>query len=345
MSDKIKRVCSCIAIFCALIIIAEAVFLFKYMAVYIPILIIIASVIVCVFCILGLYRRKESLFKLCIITLFLGAIGVGIYLALEMTGVLDLLKSSSNLQEMIKNAGIWAPLVYIIIQFAQVTLVPIPSTITIIAGTMVFSLVEVVIYSTIGLILGSVFAFALGKIFGVKLVVWIVGSKSFNKYQKVLRGREQTMLFLMFLLPVFPDDLLCLIAGITTMSYTSFIVMQVISRPLGVLMSSLGGELIKNIPFKGWYLFAWAGIGIAVILMFVLVWKYSGKIEDKLVGAISKRFGTNDIACTIDKDILKIEAENLVSNVSIKTDIDIEDTVIPQTMSYKKRKYNLNYKD
>mgnify|MGYP002508213373 CR=1 FL=1 len=74
--------------------------------------------------------------------------------------------------------------------------------------------------------IGSMFAFFLGRVFGVKLLIWMVGPKAYNKYQKMLKGRDKLMLFMMFLLPVFPDDLLCIFAGVTTMSYTTFFIIN-----------------------------------------------------------------------------------------------------------------------
>lgn len=323
MSRKAKQICGGISVFFMIATIIETVFMFgrnnageRQFALYMPFVFMALAVILCVSCVIGLIKNKDFYFKLGIMGGFIAVVGVGIYLGMVLSGISEMLQDANNLKEIIDKSGVWGPIIYIFIQFAQVTFIPIPSTVTVIAGTMVFDMVEVVIYSTIGMILGSMLAFALGKIFGIKLVVWLVGEKAFNKYQKIIKGRDKTMLFLMFLLPVFPDDMLCLVAGITTMSYTTFFLMQVISRPLGICFSSLGGELIKNIPFEGWYIALWVVIVLLVIAMLVLVWKYSGKIEDKIVKTLLKRMNVNS-GSTIDKIALKRQVENLVCDTQV----------------------------
>ena len=55
----------------------------------------------------------------------------------------------------------------------------------------------------------------------------------------------------MFLLPMFPDDILCSIAGIMPITYSVFIFMQLITR-----FTSIGGTLLfmsgEIIPYHGW---------------------------------------------------------------------------------------------
>lgn len=323
MSKKAKRICIGVSIFFTLAMIVETSFMFgrddsgaRQFAIYMPFIFYALALLLCASCVYGLCRNKDFWFKLGIMGGFIGMLGVGIYLGLVLTGVSAMLADAQNLKDFIDRTGVWGPLIFILIQFAQVTLVPIPSTVTVIAGTMVFDMVEVVIYSTIGMILGSMLAFTLGKVFGIRLVVWLVGEKAFNKYQKIIKGRDKTMLFMMFLLPVFPDDLLCLIAGITTMNYTTFFVMQIISRPIGICLSSLGGEMLKAIPFTGWYLALWAFVLLLVVAMFIFVWKYSGKIEDKIVQTLIKRMNANS-GSTIDKAELKRNVENLVCDTAV----------------------------
>lgn len=343
MSKNSKIFTLTISIFFTLVTIALSGYMFSYSSPYLPAGMICFALISLMIYGIGISKRKKFIFKLGFICSIVAAIGLGIYIALDKTGALTLLSDKDGLQNFIQKAGIWGPIVFIVIQFLQVTFVPIPSTITVIAGMFVFgNIVEVILYSTIGMVLGSMFAFFLGKTFGVKLVVWLVGEKAFNKYQKLIRGRDKTMLFLMFLLPVFPDDLLCLIAGITTMNYGTFFIMQIVARPIGIAMSSLFGELMNVLPFSGWYLAVWAGLIVAVLVMFLLVWKYSGKLEDALVKIIINKFG-GKTGRTINEAELKSEVKNLVSNASVISDNDIREQNITVNDRRKEPKYFVDY--
>lgn len=348
MSSKAKKICMIISVLLAVLSIAIASLLYTEASIqiYIPILFTLLAVALGFIAVMSLYNRKESLFKTAVICLFFLAVALAIYVALLKTGVIMMLQEANNISEFIEKAGIWGPVVFMLIQFAQVTLIPIPSTITTIAGFVAFNNVGLVtVYSSIGMITGSMFAFFLGRTFGVKLVVWIVGAKSFNKYQKILHGRDKMMLFLMFLLPIFPDDLLCLFAGITTMSYGTFFLMQIIARPIGVAVSSFSLDILSMIPFKGWFILLWIAIVIGLIVMMVCVWKYSGRLEDAMVSFIVKHFGTKELPLTIDRAVLKQETQNLISDTLVDTDSELESRILGHTTQrYKARKYYISYK-
>ena len=347
MNEKSKVAFSVAAIIAGLIIMIECIFLFNEYAVYIPILVMILVCLISIVCVLAVQRRKETIFKITFITLVFGSIAFAIFLALLKTGAIDLLSNGDSLADLIKKAGIWGPIVYIFIQFLQVTFVPIPSTITIIAGMAVFkSLPLVLVCSTIGMISGSMFAFFLGRMFGVKLIVWMVGSKSFNKYQKLLKGRDKMMLFLMFLFPIFPDDLLCMFAGVMTMSYGTFFLMQIITRPIGIIVTSLTVEIVELIPLNTWWgMLIWSLVAIGMCVLMVLVWRYSSRLEKCMVNIISKHFGTNEVTATIDRLQVRNEVQNLISDTVIEGDSDTNIAMGGTKQRYKAKRYFVNYKD
>ena len=80
----------------------------------------------------------------------------------------------------------------------------------------------------------------------------------------------------MFVLPVFPDDVLCFIAGLSSMSLVFFLVVIVISRILAIFTTSYA---IAVIPFTTWWgLLIWGLIAAAVVIVFFLLYKKSDAI-------------------------------------------------------------------
>ncbi|MEG1535741.1 MAG: TVP38/TMEM64 family protein [Clostridia bacterium] len=179
-------------------------------------------------------------------------------------------------------------LIFIAIQFLQVTIIPIPSTITTMAGGIIFGFWKSFFYSLVGIISGSMFAFFLGRKFGTKLAVWIFGEKLFNKYQVALKGKDKFLMFMMFILPFFPDDLICILAGLTDMKYWGFFAMMLVVRPIGIATVSGAFNGIMAIPFEGWGIALWLAIAVAFVVFVALVWKYGGKIQDKFLIIIEK---------------------------------------------------------
>ncbi len=347
MSDKSKLIFSFLAVFFGIATLVESVFLFGEMAVYYPILLIIAAVLVTIICVVSVYKRKESLFKTTLIALFFAAVGFAIYISLLKTGAMSMLKDADNISDLMQKTGIWGPLIYILIQFLQVTFIPIPSAITTTAGVVAFNNLPLVfVCSLVGMMAGSMFAFFLGRVFGVKLLIWMVGPKAYNKYQKMLKGRDKLMLFMMFLLPVFPDDLLCIFAGVTTMSYTTFFIMQIVTRPLTIIGQAGMVDIMTKIPLTEWWgILLWVAFGIAVVAMFVCLWKYSDKLENWLVKVITKHFGSNQLSLTIDKEKLNNDIQNLISDTIIDADRDLSMSTTRAKPKYKAKKYQINYKE
>ena len=126
--------------------------------------------------------------------------------------------------------------------------------------------------------LGSAFAFLLGRNFGKKLIVFMVGEETYHKWTKVLTDAKYAF-FVMMLMPIFPDDILCLVAGVTDMTWTFFAVTILLTRPIGIFMTCyLGsGDII---PFSGWGLAVWAVFGAFVVTIVVLSLKYGSQIEN-----------------------------------------------------------------
>ena len=235
--------------------------------------------------------NKKIIIRLLISALIIGGVIAVVLLILKLTGVTSL--TQEQLQAYIKSSGATAPLIYILVSFLQVTFVPIPGAITIIAGSYVFGPWLSFIYSYIGMLLGAMFAFFLGRAIGKPFANWIVGSeKKVDEWISKLKGKQNVILFFMFFLPFFPDDILCSIAGLLPISYLGFFVMQVITRAtsIGSTVVFMSGEII---PYEGWGLVVLGALAIICICAFILSMKYSEKINDFCIERINRIFGRN----------------------------------------------------
>lgn len=219
---------------------------------------------------------KAKIIRTVIVVLVISGLIVLGYYILNWTGVWEHINTAEKLRDVILSWGIWGRLGFIFIQFAQVTFLPLPSTVTVIAGSLVYGPLQGGLLSTAGILLGSIFAFFLGRVFGKKLVVFMVGEKTCDKWTHFLSNAKYSFVIMM-LLPIFPDDVLCLVAGLTNMSWTFFTVTNLISRPLGVLSVSYVNALI---PYHGWGLAVWAVIIVAIVVVIVLAYKYQKQIEN-----------------------------------------------------------------
>lgn len=231
-------------------------------------------------------KLKKSIFKM-VISIFIFGLIIGIaYLILDHFNLTDI--SKEQIQQYIEKTGFWGPLVYILIVFLQVTFIPIPGVVVILAGSVCFGPWLTLLYCFIGMMLGAALSFKLGRLLGRPFVNWVVGDKqTVNEYLSKVHGKEFVVFFFMFLFPVFPDDALCALAGITPLKWSEFLFMQIISRPISIIgtLFFMSGEII---PFKGWGIAIIAIIAILSVIAFIICYKNANKITNYFNNLISK---------------------------------------------------------
>ena len=199
---------------------------------------------------------------------------------LQKTGFFSVLRDENLLREYLQKAGVWMPLLYILLQFLQVVILPIPSIVSTIAGIALFGATRTLIYSFIGIVIGSFTAFWVGRKLGNKAVSWMVGEDTLKKWQKKLKGKDNLFLSLMFLLPLFPDDILCFIAGLSTMSWRYFTGIILISRVLALSATCFSVDFI---PFHTWWgITIWCTFAIILTAVFIIIYKNMDKIQQKM---------------------------------------------------------------
>lgn len=220
-----------------------------------------------------------SFFALCVAIGYIVAIECDLFVYFE---------DPDSFLELIRKYDSYAVLIYLAVQFAQVTVLPLPATLTTIAGIAVFGVTKTVLYSSAAIIAGSMVAFALGRTFGVKLAVWLCGARSVAKYRNLLKGKDTVLLYAMFLLPFFPDDLLCIIAGLGTMSYRSFLVMMIVTRPIGMLWIAGVYKGAVSIPANAVGAAVWIAIAVVTIAIFAVLYKYGDALGNAANRAIQK---------------------------------------------------------
>ncbi len=206
---------------------------------------------------------------------------------LQKTGFFLVLRDEKLFKEYLQKAGVWMPLLYVLLQFLQVVVLPIPSIVSTIAGIALFGAFKTLIYSFIGIVLGSFLAFWIGRKLGNKAVSWMVGEDTLKKWQKKLKGKDNLFLSLMFLLPLFPDDILCFLAGLSTMSWGYFTGIIILSRVLALSATCFSVDFI---PFNTWWgIILWCVFAVFLTLAIVCIYKNMDKIQRKIDVLKAKR--------------------------------------------------------
>lgn len=224
--------------------------------------------------------KSPILYKFFVLTSVFAALLLLGFVLLDSTGFLSKCKDIETLKAFIRGTKQWGILVYIGLVVVQVIALPIPSAIAAVLGTVLYGPTYAFLFMTAGTLLGSIITFMLGKIFGRKLAVWVVGEEKTDKYATLLNEKGRFLFIIMMLFPFFPDDVLCLVAGITAMTFRYFIVVITLTRPVMIaFMCYFGSGTI--IPFRGWGIPVWIAIFVVTIVLFFVIGALKKKIMEK----------------------------------------------------------------
>lgn len=236
-------------------------------------------------------RRHETVYKtFIIISVFAALCFVG-FVILDSKGWISSFSDFDALTEFIRGTRQWGMIIYVALVIFQVILLPIPSAVIALIGTALYGPTYAFILMTLGTLVGSVVTFMLGKVFGKKLVNWVIGEEKTKKYADLLVDKGRFLFVVMMLFPFFPDDMICLVAGITNMTYKYFITVVTLTRPVMIAFICYFGSG-SIIPFGGWGIPVWIALFVGTIVLFFVM----GKIKNKITGKHYQRKRSNKTA-------------------------------------------------
>lgn len=163
---------------------------------------------------------------------------------------------------------------FILLQMLQVIAAPIPGEVTGFLGGYLYGPVVGIILSSIGLTAGSMIAFYMSRTFGLPFVEKFVSKTTMDKYDYLLHHKGVFLVFLLFLIPGTPKDILCYIVGLGHLSIKEFFVISTVGRFGGTVLLTVGGDYIRHQRY-----YSFAALATAAIIMIFLSMVYKEKIE------------------------------------------------------------------
>lgn len=244
-------------------------------------------------CVIAFILSKQSFVKSLFLFNIVAFIIIGSLTIMNLCGIFDNLSNWEKVKQLILNSGNWGYVIYALLTILNVIILPIPALVFMLAGVAVFGAVKTFIISYISVMVGSVIAFIIGRFAGKKLVVWCIGEEAIEKYTKLIGKKGNALFIIMQLLPFFPDDILCMVAGLTSISFPFFLVSMLIVKPIYIATVCFMGTG-SIIPFSRWGIPVWIAIFVVIGVLFILFCKYQNRIENWLEKHIKKRTNKSD---------------------------------------------------
>ena len=201
---------------------------------------------------------------------------------LVRSGVWEKVNSVGEVRALIDRAGPLAGGVYFLVQLLSVILAPIPSNVTMLAGALALGLWPALLLGLAAIFAGSMLVFFAARRRGQRAVHRWLDRSAMERYLPLIEEKQAMFLFLALLMPFFPDDVLCILAGITTIPAARFALLVLLARPWGLAFAALLGSGAVSLPLWGWALML-----LLLGAVFYGAMKYSRAIEDRLIAWIS----------------------------------------------------------
>lgn len=264
-----------------LITIGSALWMKGWSNVFKIIIYILASIVFAISTITFLLK-KEEIFKLLFVGVALFFIMFYALILVNKVFNLDAIDSDEKKLEhiikLIQSTGPYGKIVFVLLQILQVVVLPLPALLCYVSGVMIYGSLEAFILSSIGVFIGSMICYAIGKFCGRGVVHWLAGDKM-DKYLQILSNRGKGLFIIMQILPFFPDDVLCILAGVTNMNFWFYLVVMILIRPLVIAIYCFFGSG-SIIPFSGWGIPVWIVIFVIFGIIGILTYKYQDKIDN-----------------------------------------------------------------
>ena len=195
----------------------------------------------------------------------------------------------SFFQNLIQNSYGWISYVIIwVIMFLQTTVLNIPAYVILSASVSIGIKTLSVSYFSIVLsayMLGCMTAYWLGLKFGKKAVKWCAGSEEdYEKWSNVLNAKGKLWYFISVIFPLFPDDILCLVAGSVRLNFNYYFCANLIGRGVGLMtmLLTLNVVNISNIGFPV-MLLVWFVVFVVLTVAHEILYYKKGKSNMNLL--------------------------------------------------------------
>lgn len=139
-----------------------------------------------------------------------------------------------------------------------------------------------VLFVSSACLMGSICSYWMGRLGGRVAVKWIAGDETeYNMWCKKLNGKRGKWIYaLTVILPIFPDDIICLVVGAMKIQFKFFVTINIIGNILGiscfcifmrlpVISKFLMGSLSGNFP---WALIIYL-ILLVLTIIITIIWK------------------------------------------------------------------------
>lgn len=180
----------------------------------------------------------------------------------SLTSTMMWFSSMDAVTHSMQQAGIWGPSILFILFVLQVFLAFIPGQALMVACGYLYGFWGGFLLSWLSLVVGGEIAYVLARKYGRPFAERWIAPEVLDRWDKAAIGQGVGFFAIMLTMPLIPNDAMCYVAGLGSISHRRFIAANMLGRGMACVLTSATGALGGSLTWQGWAL---------IITVFVLV--------------------------------------------------------------------------
>lgn len=208
-------------------------------------------------------RKLLSLFQLFILGIIV--IGIPLYIVFLHPEWIEQVNSLEKAEIFLDSYQSQSYLIYLGIQVLQIIISVIPGQFMNMAAGWLFSFPIAFFLSVAGAIIGTFLTYHLAKLLGRKAIKSFIDPVKYNQFMKRLNSkRAYVAVFVLYLIPGLPKDILGYLAGISNVKFIPFLFLSIIGRMPALALSVMIGSMVHKEIYTGVVI-----ISVAMVVIFI----------------------------------------------------------------------------
>lgn len=174
-----------------------------------------------------------------------------------------------------QHAGLWGPVLLFILFVLQVFLAFIPGQALMVACGYLYGFWGGFLISWLSLVVGGEIAYVLARNYGRPFAEKWISPMVLERWKKAAAGQGVAFFAISLVMPLVPNDAMCYVAGLGTISRIRFSIANLLGRGMACAITSAAGAFGGSISWQGWVILITIFVLIGVIWQIVKNSKYN----------------------------------------------------------------------
>lgn len=152
----------------------------------------------------------------------------------------------------IKSYGVWGPVILFVLFILQVFIAFIPGQALMVASGYIYGFSGGILITWISLVVGGQAAFWLARHYGRPFAEKFVSAPLLDRWDRSAAGQGIGFYVVTLVMPFFPNDAMCYVAGLGNMTGRRFLLANTLGRGIASFLTVVIGAFSSQIPALLW---------------------------------------------------------------------------------------------